>query len=72
MNLVDQFGRKIPSGEQRKIAEDKLREFMERHKSKFEGHLRQYGPIGFPVKYDLERQKWFWVDSPEPEGQVTP
>lgn len=61
MNLVDMHGRPIPSGVERERAEGELKEFLAKNKPKVEDWLRRFGPVAFPVKYNLEQRRWFWV-----------
>lgn len=58
--IFDMHGRPLPPGEVRRKAEAQLQDFIEKHKSKFEDWLRRHGPVRFPVKYNLEKQQWFW------------
>ncbi len=61
--LFDSRGNIIPPGEDRKRAEDKLKNFIEKHKAEFEGWFREHGATTKPpIKYDLSKQEWFWVD----------
>lgn len=60
--LLDAHGNPIPPGEERQRAESELKNFMEKHKSRFEDFWRHHG-FGArpPIKYDQSKREWFWV-----------
>lgn len=61
--LVDINGNPIPSGEERMVAEEKLKEYMAKHHARFQDWFTQYGATARPpIKYDLGRREWEWVD----------
>lgn len=61
-DLVDVHGNVIPNGEIRKRAEDQLKEYITKNKSRFDDFFRAHGPVRPPVRYDLKNQSWEWVD----------
>lgn len=63
MTIVDMYGRPLPDADTRKRAEEDLKEFIEKNKRKFEEWLQRKGPVAFPVKYNAETRKWFWIET---------
>lgn len=60
--LVDIDGNLIPDGEDRKRAEEELKEYIEKHKRRFEDFFRENGPVRPPLKYNLSRREWLWLE----------
>lgn len=63
MRLVDGRGNPIPTEAEREEAQLRLRDFMEKEEAKFNEWFRQNGKVNPPIKYDLDRKKWFWVEA---------
>jgi hypothetical protein len=61
--LVDLHGRPITSPQAKEKAEFKLRDFMEKYRSRFQDWFTEYGPTAKPpIRYDLNKEEWFWLE----------
>ncbi len=60
-DLIDIHGNVIPSGDTRKKAEEQLKEYIFKNKSRFDDFFRAYGPVRPPIRYNLRSQSWEWV-----------
>ena len=61
--LVDRFGNPLVGEQQKKKAEDQLKEYVQKYHSRFADWFRANGPMSRPpVLYDVQKQEWFWVD----------
>lgn len=61
--LVDPSGRPIPTGDERRRAEEELKNFMEKNKERFQDFWKAYG-FGTrpPIRYDMTLKRWLWGD----------
>lgn len=60
--LYDHLGRVIPDPETRKVAEEKLKEYMQKHHSRFQDWFRENGMAKPPIFFDTKSKEWAWRD----------
>lgn len=58
--LYDHRGLPIPDSETRKEAEERLKNYIQKFKSRFDDWFREHGMKRPPVYYNTEKKEWFW------------